>query len=127
MKLVKLLSKFLLIWAAMDGSVLRTVFNVIVPDNEEMIDFFKEIITKLHEGVPFPLNEQHAKFDTPQGKDISHLRVSSPYKLCSVLENVLDNGKGVPPKKTHWVRRHAATWRSRRQQQLLSRISFSIS
>jgi hypothetical protein len=69
------LAKFLLVGAAMDGSILSNRFEVIVPDNVSMIAFFRRIFEELHEGVPFPnpLNVYHAKSPIKNGKDITHL------------------------------------------------------
>ena len=105
------LSMFILVWAAMDGSIFKEYLQVIIPDNAEMIAFFHEIIHELHEGVRYSINEQHAPSEVENGKDIVYLTVSTPRKLCSVLLNVLSNDdKYVPHKKAHQVRQQAAAW-----------------
>ena len=105
------LAKFILVWAAMDGSILSGRFEVIVPDDETMIKFFVEIITYLHEGVQFSHSVYREKSEDGNCKDIAKIRVSSPYKLCNVSSTVLDDDdKYVPHKKADMCRRHAATW-----------------
>ena len=105
------LALFLLVWAAMDGSIGEHKFTVIIAEDPTTIRFFHDIFNELHQGTPFSINEQHAKSDTEQGKDIVCLTVSTPRKLCSVLLNVLsDDNKYVPRKKAVWLRRHAAAY-----------------
>ena len=104
------LAKFLLVWAAMDGSILSSYFETIIPDDAEMIAFFREIYDELHQGEKFNLYEYHQPSEFVDGKDIVYLGRSSPFKLCSVLESVLEDGKYVPRKKAFQLRKHAATW-----------------
>lgn len=106
------LALFILVWAAMDGSILKNQLVVLINDDKKMIKFFRDIIHELHEGVPYSISEYHQFSDTEHGKNIVHLTVSTPRKLCSVLLNVLsEDDKYVPPKKTAWVRRHAAAYK----------------
>lgn len=46
------LAKFILVWAAMDGSILHDRLEVIIPDDPQMITFFREIFHEQQEGVP---------------------------------------------------------------------------
>ena len=105
----RMLAKFILVWAAMDGSILRNCLTVIIPDNPAMIKFFEDIITELHEGKSFSMSKRQEPSPKPNGKDIVTITISTPLKLCSVLSEVLEdcNGKYVPPKKAKWVYRHA--------------------
>lgn len=73
------LAKFLLVWAAMDGSILKDYFAVIVPNDPDMIAFFRDIFTELHDGMGYHLSEHKELSDTPYGKDICHLRLKQPY------------------------------------------------
>ena len=107
-----LLSSFLVTWAGLDGSINGNRFEIIIPDDQEMEDFFVEILTELHEGQPFYLGRSRAESPIVGGKNIRFLGVHRPYKLCSVLVNVLEDGHGVPPRKVVWARRHASTWKN---------------
>lgn len=102
------LAKFLLVWAAMDVSIMPTQFSVILPLNQEMITFFRSIFTELRKGVPLSLSEQDAPSPFEGGKDITTLWLSLTYKLGSVLVNGFGNGEYIPPRKAACLCRHSA-------------------
>eukprot|EP00977_Amphora_coffeiformis_P004551 scaffold982_cov169-Amphora_coffeaeformis.AAC.4 len=103
------LTKFLLVWSAMYGSMLKDRLTAIIPDNPVMISLFREILYELHDGIGFHLYEYHHESDVVDGKSIYYLTVYRPEKLCSVLLNVLgDDNQYVPETKATTFRQHAA-------------------
>ncbi|KAL3941985.1 MAG: hypothetical protein SGARI_000414 [Bacillariaceae sp.] len=112
----KALALFVMIWAALDGSILKGYVGVLIPDDDEVQEFFYEIIKELHDGEPYSI-KTYTKPSLVGGKDIRDIRVSTK-KLCSEFLKVLsDDNKFVPTKKAEWIRKHAKRYHDSRGRQ----------
>ena len=109
-----MLSKFILVWAAMDGSIMDTYFYIIIPDNDEMITFFREILIELHDGEAHKIYQQSFPSPKADGKSIVGLSIFSPGKLCHELLDAWEKcgRKYVPRQKADCIEFHASVYKS---------------